>query len=147
MNQMNANSSTNNAGTPPQTNPALRMQYQMQRDRLMQQQQKERLLQQQQKQSLVVPVNATAGADQLCKSTQIIIRRNALALAIRRVSTNDMFYYRFECWYVQLRAAEQCSAKRLTTTKHKCRTGISIESRILAEFDATTAQSESKSAV
>lgn len=68
MNQMNANNSTNNAGNPPQANPAMRMQYQMQRDRLMQQQQKERLLQQQQKQSLVVPVNATAGADQLCKS-------------------------------------------------------------------------------
>lgn len=36
------------------------------RERMLQQQQKERLLQQQQKQSLVVPVNATAGADQLC---------------------------------------------------------------------------------
>lgn len=66
MNQMNANNSPNNAGTPPLAN-ASRMQFQMQRDRLMQQQQKERLLQQQQKQSLVVPVNATAGADQLCK--------------------------------------------------------------------------------
>lgn len=44
------------------------MQYQqIHRDRLIQQQQKDRLLQQQQKQSLVVPVNATAGADQLCK--------------------------------------------------------------------------------
>lgn len=71
MNQMNTNTNTNNAVTPPQANPALRMQYQMQRDRLMQQQQKERLLQQQQKQSLVVPVNATAGADQLCKFTSI----------------------------------------------------------------------------
>lgn len=67
MNQMNTNNNTsNNAGTPPQSNPAHRIQYQIQRDRLMQQQQKERLLQQQQKQSLVVPVNATAGADQLC---------------------------------------------------------------------------------
>ncbi|XP_055711682.1 nuclear receptor coactivator 2 isoform X6 [Phlebotomus papatasi] len=42
----------------------------MQQHRLMQQQQqkeqRERLLQQQQKQQMVVPVNATAGADQLC---------------------------------------------------------------------------------
>lgn len=46
---------------------ASRNQFQMQRERMMQQQQKERLLQQQQKQSLVVPVNATASADQLCE--------------------------------------------------------------------------------
>lgn len=45
----------------------LQFQQQMQRDALLQQQQKERLLQQQQKQSLVVPVNATANAEQLCK--------------------------------------------------------------------------------
>lgn len=41
---------------------------QMQREALIQQQQeKQRLLQQQQKQSLVVPVNATANAEQICK--------------------------------------------------------------------------------
>lgn len=58
----------NNSNSPQQ-----RMQYQqMHRDR-MQQQQKERLLQQQQKQSLVVPVNATAGADQLCKNCEFNI--------------------------------------------------------------------------
>lgn len=58
MNQVN-----NNSNSPQQ-----RMQYQhIQRERMLQQQQKERLLQQQQKQSLVVPVNATAGADQLCE--------------------------------------------------------------------------------
>lgn len=45
----------------------LQFQQQMQREALLQQQQKERLLQQQQKQSLVVPVNATANAEQLCK--------------------------------------------------------------------------------
>lgn len=45
---------------------------QMQRDRMLQQQQKERLLQQQQKQSLVVPVNATAGADQLCECSVVL---------------------------------------------------------------------------
>lgn len=75
MNQMTTNNTTNtttntnNAANSPQTNPALRLQYQqMQREALLQQQQqKERLLQQQQKQSLVVPVNATANADQLCK--------------------------------------------------------------------------------
>lgn len=55
-----------NNNNNPQINAAVRLQ--MQREaRLLQQQQKERLLQQQQKQSLVVPVNATAGADQLCK--------------------------------------------------------------------------------
>lgn len=48
----------------------LTFQQQLQRETLLQQQQqqhKERLLQQQQKQSLVVPVNATANAEQLCK--------------------------------------------------------------------------------
>lgn len=62
MNQGNNN--INNS--QPALNQRLQFQ-QMARDRLLQQQQKERLLQQQQKQSLVVPVNATAGADQLCK--------------------------------------------------------------------------------
>lgn len=46
-------------------NPQQRLQFQQQRA-MQQQQQKERLLQQQQKQSLVVPSNATAGAE-LCK--------------------------------------------------------------------------------
>lgn len=67
MNRINSVNNTGNAGpvNTTQTNSTMRMQFQM-RDRMMQQQQKERLLQQQQKQSLVVPVNATAGADQLC---------------------------------------------------------------------------------
>lgn len=54
---------------PNNPNPQQRLQFQQQRA-LQQQQQKEsleRLLQQQQKQSLVVPSNATAGAE-LCKS-------------------------------------------------------------------------------
>lgn len=61
--------SNSNATTTPQTTPAMRLQFQqqMQREALLQQQQKERLLQQQQKQSLVVPVNATANAEQICK--------------------------------------------------------------------------------
>lgn len=60
----------NNSNNPQQTNAAIRLQYQqLQRERLLQQQQKERLLQQQQKQSMVVPSNATAGADQLCKQS------------------------------------------------------------------------------
>ena len=48
---------------------AIRLQYQQ--HRIIQQQQKERLLQQQQKQSMLVPSNATAGADQLCKNLKI----------------------------------------------------------------------------
>lgn len=51
--------------------PQQRLQFQQQRA-LQQQQQKERLLQQQQKQSLVVPSNATAGAE-LCKSNRNVI--------------------------------------------------------------------------
>ncbi|XP_059617305.1 nuclear receptor coactivator 2 isoform X2 [Phlebotomus argentipes] len=57
------------AGHQQQQITAARFQL-MQQHRLMQQQQqkeqRERLLQQQQKQQMVVPVNATAGADQLC---------------------------------------------------------------------------------
>lgn len=56
-----------NGQTTLTSSNALRLQ-QIQRERL-QQQQKERLLQQQQKQSLVVPSNATAGADQMSKCT------------------------------------------------------------------------------
>lgn len=75
MNQMTntTNNNTNNTtNSNPQvnSNPALRLQFQQiqQREALMQQQQqKERLLQQQQKQSLVVPVNATANTEQICK--------------------------------------------------------------------------------
>ena len=54
------------ARMPQQANSVTlqRLQYQ----RMLQQQHKERLLQQQQKQQMVVPVNATAGADQLCES-------------------------------------------------------------------------------
>lgn len=48
-------------------------QQQMQREAILQQQQKERLLQQQQKQSLVVPVNATANAEQLCKCKKLFV--------------------------------------------------------------------------
>lgn len=50
-------------------NPQQRLQFQQRA--LQQQQQKERLLQQQQKQSLVVPSNATAGAE-LCKSKLMV---------------------------------------------------------------------------
>lgn len=57
-----------------QPNAALRQYHQMQRDRMLQQQHKERLLQQQQKQSLVVPVNATAGADQICKKPYLFTK-------------------------------------------------------------------------
>lgn len=59
---------TNNSNNLQQSNANIRLQYQqLNRERLLQQhQQKERLLQQQQKQSMVVPSNATAGADQLC---------------------------------------------------------------------------------
>lgn len=60
-NTTNANNA-NNATALAQASPAMRLQFQV-----LQQQQKERLLQQQQKQSLVVPVNATANAEQLCK--------------------------------------------------------------------------------
>lgn len=71
LNQMASTTSNTNTTTNsnPQTSPALRPFQQLQREAtlLQQQQQKERLLQQQQKQSLVVPVNATANADQMCK--------------------------------------------------------------------------------
>lgn len=72
LNQMASTTSNTNTTTNsnPQTSPALRVPFQqLQRETtlLQQQQQKERLLQQQQKQSLVVPVNATANADQMCK--------------------------------------------------------------------------------
>lgn len=72
LNQMASTTSNTNTTTNsnPQTSPALRAPFQqIQREAtlLQQQQQKERLLQQQQKQSLVVPVNATANADQMCK--------------------------------------------------------------------------------
>lgn len=67
-NSNNSNTNNTNATNSPQASPAMRLQFQqqMERERLLQQQQKERLLQQQQKQSLVVPVNATANAEQIC---------------------------------------------------------------------------------
>lgn len=55
---------------PNSPNPQQRLQYQQQR--ALQQQQKERLLQQQQKQSMVVPSNATAGAE-LCEYQQLFL--------------------------------------------------------------------------
>lgn len=71
LNNVNANSQQ-----PPN---AMRPLQQIHRDRMLQQQQKERLLQQQQKQSLVVPVNATAGADQICKIQLFLIFRHNLS--------------------------------------------------------------------
>lgn len=78
----------NNSNNPLQSNAAIRLQYQqLHRERLLQQhQQKERLLQQQQKQSMVVPSNATAGADQLCNTlTHITGNRNSF----NNVVSND----------------------------------------------------------
>lgn len=65
LNNVNANANPN-AQQPPNA-AALRQFQQLQQHRMLQQQEKERLLQLQQQQKLVVPVNATAGADQICK--------------------------------------------------------------------------------
>ncbi len=64
--QMNSTVASPTPNNQQASNKLSMMQMQIQ-DQLFQQQQKKRLLQQQQNQQMVVPVNATAGADQLCE--------------------------------------------------------------------------------
>lgn len=53
-------------GGVPLSNPAAMAMRNLNYQQRVQKQQRDRLLQQQQNQQMVVPVNATAGADQMC---------------------------------------------------------------------------------